>query len=381
MNKKFTITSERFKEYGIEEEYEAKVPWKLKAAKSDAKNRFLTGYAGTIGRDRAKDNILIEAWKKSKDDLMQPGANTVFFNHDTDKPIGRVMKTLVDKVGLLVKVYISKAKDVEDTWTKIQEKVLSALSIRLRPKKVEIVEDADTGRIIEFQIKEMELYEVSVVGIPMNAKATINEVMSKSFSAAKKKYNLQRSRKVMKKKSVASVNRQVLKDMVGEYTSDVQKKTEENSQSVEALKKLIEEQTKSIAALAGVVTEMNKKTMTAEEKKAATEAMLAKQVEENPAIAFVIEQLAELRKSFPGRKGSDKKENETQDEENEDQGGVPKKCLKSAEDPDTLKYVLHILGDGTNPGNAAELESLTPGEKSLASQFYMQAMVANLSDN
>ncbi len=156
----------------------------IKKSADGSKRRMISGYAATIDKDRTDDIITLEALQKSKDDLLQPGAQTVFYNHDRSMPIGKTIATRIDSKGLIVDIEISKAKDVEDTWIKIKEGVLNSLSIGGRFKKVQIERDAQE-RIVAFKILELELFENSVVGIPMNPKASIFSVAEKSFKGLK----------------------------------------------------------------------------------------------------------------------------------------------------------------------------------------------------
>ena len=162
---------------------------KSKNPRAKETGRTIKGFAGTIEKDRADDIIPTETWINARKDLLQPGSSTMFLNHNTNMPIGIVSSTAIDRnKGLFFEGFISKANDVNDIWTKAEEGILNSFSVRLRPKKVEVTEDKD-GRIVAFVIKEMDLVEVSLVGVPANTGASVTEVISKSFDNAKSKYN------------------------------------------------------------------------------------------------------------------------------------------------------------------------------------------------
>lgn len=391
--KNHIITSEDFKKYGIKEEYEVGVSFKdmqkrLKRAKkkkqATTKNgqRWLRGYAGTVGRDRVKDNISIEAWESAKDDLLQDGAKTVFFNHDTDRPIGVVKKTTVDKVGLLVDVLISKAKDVDDIWTKVKEGILNALSIRLRPKKVEVIKDEESGRIIEYIIKEMQLFEVSVVGLPANQNATVNEVIGKSFKKAISKKNKNRSKKKMKKKSKKADRRATITEAVEEILADNEDVKSLKEQS-ESNSKALNQVTENLKNLTNAVNALANQSMSDEEKqkqKEKEEQEKLKELEkEDPAQAAILKTLTSLTERLENIEGDGKRKGAQEDEEEDEQDGVPRKALKSAEDEETVKFVLHCMGDGDKPGDTAAYENMNDTEKQKCKEIYSQLFMATIS--
>lgn len=368
-----------YKKYFIQDEYKVVVKGGLKAEKNSAKKpRMFKGYAGTIGKDRVRDNIVIAAWKKSKDDLLQEGAKTVFFNHNTDKPIGFVKSTTVDDKGLLVTVQVSKSKDVDSVWEKIQEGTLNALSIRLRPKKVETVEDQDSGRIIEYRIKEMELLEVSVVGLPANPRASITEV-SKSLKDAKNRYN-KRSRKNMKTKKAKTVKRPASKKSrqkaVSNVSADVLKSQIEGLEVIKNLQQTQQQTTEALATIAESIKALASKAMTEEEKKAEAARKAQEEAEkmqrENPVAAAMLAAVQEMKNLVVTRKGMQG------DEGDGDGFEVPKK-LKSADDPDTLKFVFHVMGDGDKQKmNEEAWIKLSDAEKQRCKDLYAQAFfVAN----
>jgi len=378
LKSKVITTSKEFKEYGIPKEYDAAMFFeyddekkskglkkqKRQQNKATKKNgiRKIVGYAGTKFKDRVKDVIPLSTWKKAKNDLLQPGANTSFFNHDTDKPIGKVLKTVVDDVGLLVDVMISKAKDVEDIWTKIEEGILNALSIRLRPKKVKVIEDEESGRIKEFRILDMELFEVSVVGLPANAKATINDVIGKSLAKANKQRRSNRmatKKKSRKSKSKKSTKRQKDIKQNGMTSAEFKKALAASNKSLgDTIAAGIGEAMKSVAA-----TQMSakdrKKAKKAKEKRA-----LDKALKESPVLAAIYKKLDK-------DDDSDRKGGQDDGKEPKRQKGVPEKCLEDVEDVKTAEYVCWLMGDGDKKKYRKRVwKGLKPEEQEAATEYY-----------
>jgi len=141
---------------------------------SDDEELYITGYASTSDKDRSDDVILAKAWKEAgamDNYLKNP---VILAYHNMEKPIGKTVDHKVDKKGLKITAKISKTAG--DVLTLIKEGVLSTFSVGFMVKDADY--DKKTGI---FVIKEVELYEVSVVAIPANAAATFS--VSKSFSS------------------------------------------------------------------------------------------------------------------------------------------------------------------------------------------------------
>lgn len=141
-------------------------------------DRVVVGYASTFDIDSDNAQITRGALEGAKNDLLT--YSTVLFNHDVDRPIGKVIETDVDDVGLLVKVIISKTED--DIWKKIKEGIINKFSIKGRA----IDSSPTEGENQILQIIEIELFEVSLVSVPANKEAhTISHWVSKSLKLVK----------------------------------------------------------------------------------------------------------------------------------------------------------------------------------------------------
>jgi HK97 family phage prohead protease len=140
---------------------------------------YVEGYAATVDYDDQGDIITPEAIKQSENDLLE--RSTVLFNHDKERPIGKVETALGDSKGLKIKVLISKAEP--DIRQKIKEGIINKFSIRgaILESTKEKVKQA--GKDIWANIiKAMKLIEVSMVSIPANSQAkTLAWYMSKAL--------------------------------------------------------------------------------------------------------------------------------------------------------------------------------------------------------
>lgn len=132
----------------------------------------IEGYASTNATDRSSDVILASAWTKSNG-LNNFTANPILlFNHNYDKPIGKVVEMGTDGRGLKIKGVISKSAG--DVYNLVKEGVLSTFSVGF------LVKDADYNKETDgLIIKDAELLEVSVVSVPCNQDATFS--VAKSF--------------------------------------------------------------------------------------------------------------------------------------------------------------------------------------------------------
>lgn len=132
---------------------------------------IIQGIANASTKDRVGDVILPEAWTKGglANYLKNP---VVLAFHKYDTPIGSVVENDVTSQGLHVVAEISKAAG--NVYTLIKEGILKAFSVGFR------VKDADYDSATDiFVIKDLELFEISVVSVPANADSVFS--IKKSF--------------------------------------------------------------------------------------------------------------------------------------------------------------------------------------------------------
>ena len=300
-------------------------------------DRIIAGYGSTDAKDWVDDVVTIEALKKAKKHLLRTGTNTTFWNHDTDTPIGRVIATGIDKTGLWVEVLISKAKDIDDMWTKIKEKIISSFSIRFIAKKIEIEKD-DNGTIIAWKIKELELLEVSVVGLPMNKEASIVDVRGKSikslFNKGVKKMN--KAKKAKLKETIKGLLADLLGDSVKEAVGTAVD---------EKMAELAEAKTAEEAKEAKKQKKAEKKADKLKKAKAKAKAKADKKDEDSEEMKTLKKKNAKLEKKLAKKLKTSKKGVDSDDDDDDSDDDVPKKVLKSVEDEDTCVFVLKCMDD------------------------------------
>jgi HK97 family phage prohead protease len=134
----------------------------------------IKGYASTNSSDRAGDSIDHDAWTKNGGLENFKGNPIILFNHDYNRPIGRATSLEVTDRGLELGARISKsAGEVKDL---IKDGVLGAFSVGFRVKDADYMKETDG-----YQIKDAELFEVSVVSVPCNQAAMFS--IAKSFDS------------------------------------------------------------------------------------------------------------------------------------------------------------------------------------------------------
>ena len=139
----------------------------------DAKSDTLTikGYANTVSKDRTGDVIVSEAWTKGgMDDYLKNPIILAF--HDYSRPVGTTVDYNVTDKGLEIVAEISKAAG--EVYNLIKDGVLKTFSVGFSIKDADYEKEDDT-----FYIKDLSLYEISVVSVPANQDSTFS--LAKSF--------------------------------------------------------------------------------------------------------------------------------------------------------------------------------------------------------
>ena len=132
----------------------------------DSKTVTIEGYANTTSKDRYGDVVLEEAWTKGAlNNYLKNPIILGFHNHSM--PIGTMTEYSVNNQGLKITAEISEAAG--DIYNLVKSGVLKAFSIGFSVKDADYDADADI-----FVIKDVELYEISVVSVPANADSTFS---------------------------------------------------------------------------------------------------------------------------------------------------------------------------------------------------------------
>jgi len=172
MKKKFKL---------VKDKSSFQITWKAKSVKELLDDEWvLKGvevewYASTKDKDRWSDIVEPEAFKNALSMYMLNPI--VLLQHDMDKPIWIVEDAKIDENGLYIKAKITENEDW--VFSKLVNGVLRSFSIGYRVKDYE---DRDIYNSdweyawSDFVIKELELYEISIVSVPMNPYALMKSM-------------------------------------------------------------------------------------------------------------------------------------------------------------------------------------------------------------
>jgi len=177
----------------------------------DGKSDTLTikGYANTVSKDRSGDVIVKEAWEKGgMDDYLKNPIILAF--HDYSRPVGTTVDYNVTDKGLEIVAEISKAAG--EVYNLIKDGVLKTFSVGFSIKDADYEKDVDT-----FFIKDLSLYEISVVSVPANQDSTFS--LAKSFenvdeyNSFKQSYEIVEAKEDSKKEEKEPSQDNILKEI------------------------------------------------------------------------------------------------------------------------------------------------------------------------
>lgn len=107
---------------------------------------------------------------------------TVLFNHDPNRPVGKILDAKVTDDKIWVQVQISKQE--EDLWSKIVEDIINSFSLSGEIDDFEFIFDEKLKTQVRV-IKSFRVHEISLVSIPANPEAkTLIAYITKSLDQA-----------------------------------------------------------------------------------------------------------------------------------------------------------------------------------------------------
>ena len=132
-----------------------------------------SGYASVFNNiDSDKDVIVRGAFVKS----LSKRKPKLLFQHKTDEPIGLIVDAYEDDTGLYVKCQINlEVEKGAETYSNLKMGVLDKMSIGFKTNDYEM--DKTKGVRV---LKELDLYEVSIVTFPANDMAEVDSVKDSS---------------------------------------------------------------------------------------------------------------------------------------------------------------------------------------------------------
>jgi HK97 family phage prohead protease len=175
--------------------------------------RFVAGFAATTDIDRENEMFSKEALQEAAKDLIK---TTLLFNHNPDKPIGRIEEAKAEeldgKMGLFIKASLFTPKEssgefaklANDIWEMLQQGTIGYFSVKGLLEDYESRLDKTRNKLIKV-LKKVKLYEVSLVSLPENPEAKV-------LSYFIEKAILDFSRKGKEEKEMEEMRDEVLND-------------------------------------------------------------------------------------------------------------------------------------------------------------------------
>lgn len=347
--KKGTKISNRvIKSLNLQKNKDTEYVLRFKTTPTDDGNRYIEGYASTNDLDRVSDIVTLEALKAVAKQITRKGQNCLLYMHDRNIAVGKVVEARVDSKGLWIKCLISRAESVEDYWIQMKEGVLNSFSIGFRLNDYEIEEK--NGLFVSCKILDIEIYEVSIVTVPCNTSANIENVIGKAFTTQKRRTTkmVARKNKVSMKGVMAELLGGMLKKELPAILSDISAKNKKQQDDAAAAELATQTRIKEAVAAAlkeaGVVT--TKKTK---------------------AVATVVKTVGKKPVMKTGKKKSTV---DTKEDLTDDDGSTIVKALKNLDDAATIKYVTHLMGDD----GAGDYAGLSKDEQTRAKGMYLAMM-------
>lgn len=138
----------------------------------DYEGRTLEGYAAAFGNiDQVGDIIHPGAFKKT---LTERGQRIKFlWQHDPTEPIGKLIEAREDSGGLFVKAIISDTQRGRDALALLKDKAIGEMSIGYDTVKGAMDYTKDTLNNTVRNLREIKLYEFSLVTFPANEQAVV----------------------------------------------------------------------------------------------------------------------------------------------------------------------------------------------------------------
>ena len=142
----------------------------------DSEGRVITGVATTPRVDSYNDIVEPQG-------VQYRGPVNLYLYHDTNRPVGTVEFGKATKQGIPFTATIPDVREfgtvrdrVNAAWHSVKYKLLQAVSIGFRPIDYEPIKEGGV------RYKSWEMLELSLVGVPANPDATIQQIKSAGMS-------------------------------------------------------------------------------------------------------------------------------------------------------------------------------------------------------
>lgn len=150
------------------------VTFDMKSYEDDKGERKFSGYANTFNHlDRAGDITMPGAFTKSLNEHISKNTRPLMLmHHDHKRPVGVWEKLVEDTKGLYVEGRLTKdVRDADEAYALLKDQALNSMSIGYKVIDEEYDRQKDANLL-----KEVQLFEISLVSIPANEQSTIISV-------------------------------------------------------------------------------------------------------------------------------------------------------------------------------------------------------------
>lgn len=148
--------------------YKKSISLEIKADETD--ERSFTAYASKFGNvDAHGDIVMPGAYSAS---LASGRKIKLLFNHDPNLPIGKVTEAYEDETGLMIKGFFSDTAKGNEIRQLVLDGAIDSMSVGYRTR------DYEYNQLGHRLLKEIDLFEISVVVFPSNDQALITSAKS-----------------------------------------------------------------------------------------------------------------------------------------------------------------------------------------------------------
>lgn len=154
-------------------------------------SRTIKGYAAVFGNKDSDCDILIKgAFAKSINERGPASTSNrkviMLWQHDMDEPLGRITTLKEDDYGLYFEAELDKIPEADRTLEQLKSGTLNQFSIGYRYVWDKMEYDADADAYV---VKEVELFEISVVSIGCNEMTYFLGMKSEEMESEQNKLN------------------------------------------------------------------------------------------------------------------------------------------------------------------------------------------------
>lgn len=121
---------------------------------------------------------------------LKNGTLPLLFNHQQDKPVGKILEATYDKEGLLIKAKLFKYPGDELTnfvYHSVKNEVITAFSVGILVKDFDVISQDNEDYL---QLSQSEVIEISLVAVPSNPEALFRVTNLKSVDGLEKTVTL-----------------------------------------------------------------------------------------------------------------------------------------------------------------------------------------------